>query len=192
MKWPFVIVFANLVMADLSSLKARIYMSVRLKEIRTLTTFQDEEDATHIVQNLSMDLEGFIHVADDGVARSYASNGTVIDWAKLNNTQLISLIPMLVSSHSDRDHLVEVWKDVDGNDVQDMKQILEPRRSVLPMDFGDGKPIAENQSRKTKQSVLDERANFCTGQLCSSHGACQYLGCAGCFIADKLYSKHCL
>lgn len=62
------------------------------------------------VSEMTLDPEGFVHVADDGVARSYSADGTVIDYAPLDNAQLMKfaaqLPPNLVG---EREHLEEVY-----------------------------------------------------------------------------------
>jgi hypothetical protein len=37
---------------------------------------------------MALDPDGFVHVADDGVARSYAANNTVINYVALSNSQI--------------------------------------------------------------------------------------------------------
>jgi hypothetical protein len=44
---------------------------------------------------MALDPDGFVHVADYGVARSYAVNSTVIDYAALSNSQIQQMISQL-------------------------------------------------------------------------------------------------
>lgn len=79
--------------------------------------------------------DGFVHIADDGVVRAYAANGTVIDYVKLSNSQLRAFVDSLPPSIQDqREHLLDIWGDVDGNKVTDEGQIwyvIDEKSAVL-------------------------------------------------------------
>ena len=64
--------------------------------------------------------DGYLHVADDGVARSYDRNDVVINFVRLTNEQLMQLSPQLPAPfQKDLDHLHEVFDGVNGLDVVD-------------------------------------------------------------------------
>lgn len=69
---------------------------------------------------MTLDLDGYVHVADNGVVRSYTAKETVIDYFKLNTTQLADLIdslPPSVTEHPAHFHEVCLDGKVDGPDV---------------------------------------------------------------------------
>ena len=86
----------------------------------TIDTFSSGEDITTTTgqdgvsfitamrtANMPKDPDGIYHIADDGVARSYAGNGTVLGYVKLNNKQLIE-----AAWDKNKDvhaHLLAVW-----------------------------------------------------------------------------------
>jgi hypothetical protein len=79
---------------------------------------------------MTLDPDGFVHLAGDGVARSYAANNTVIDYAALSNSQIQQVISQLPASH--QKHLEQVFEGVDGYDVTDKSQLLEPPPWLRP------------------------------------------------------------
>ncbi|KAL8820920.1 MAG: hypothetical protein Q9191_007416 [Dirinaria sp. TL-2023a] len=72
---------------------------------------------------------GIRHFADDGVVRSYAPNGTVLDYVKLNAAQ----VQEMVDRRGRDDHLDEVYRGVDGHNVTDEKQCTNPPDHLLPV-----------------------------------------------------------
>jgi methylmalonyl-CoA mutase N-terminal domain/subunit len=76
---------------------------------------------------MALDPDGFVHVADDGVARSYAANNTVIDYAALSNSQIQQMISQLPASYQEHlEHLRQVFEGVNGYDVANKSQLLTP------------------------------------------------------------------
>ena len=74
---------------------------------------------------MALDPDGFVHVADDGVARSYAANHSVIDYAALSNSQIQQMISQLPASYQEHlEHLRQVFEGVDGYDVANKSQLL--------------------------------------------------------------------
>ncbi|KAG2016647.1 hypothetical protein GB937_006125 [Aspergillus fischeri] len=70
---------------------------------------------------------GYVHIADDGVARAYDENESVIDYVPLTNDQLKHLLKNLPEAwKKEADHLHAVFDGVDGRQVTDEKQLLDP------------------------------------------------------------------
>ncbi|KAK0333558.1 hypothetical protein LTR02_016492 [Friedmanniomyces endolithicus] len=84
------------------------------------------DDAIFSNNGILIDPLGFIHVANDGVERSYAENGTVIDYRRLSNDQLTRMAATLPTE------MMDVWKGVDGNDVTSESQIFNPPPALRP------------------------------------------------------------
>ena len=75
--------------------------------------------------------QGITHLGDDGVLRSFAPNGTVLEYVKLSANQ----IQQLVDSHGRNDHFTEVFDGVDGREVTDLEQLTNPGEHLLPLPF---------------------------------------------------------
>ncbi|KAF5856683.1 hypothetical protein ETB97_007040 [Aspergillus alliaceus] len=70
---------------------------------------------------------GYVHIANDGVARAYDENESVIDYVPLTNDQLKQLLKNLPEAwKKEADHLHAVFDNVDGRQVTDEKQLLDP------------------------------------------------------------------
>ncbi|KKZ67817.1 hypothetical protein EMCG_06527 [[Emmonsia] crescens] len=75
---------------------------------------------------------GIKHFGDDGVLRSFSSNGTVIDHARLINEPLMVAATWLPSK--EQNILKEEWAGVGGSKVQS-EQILSPPSHLRPLVF---------------------------------------------------------
>ncbi|KAK3627117.1 hypothetical protein LTR22_022877 [Elasticomyces elasticus] len=97
--------------------------------VKPAETFMD------VVMTMEHDGDGFVHFGDDGIARSYRGDGTVLDARALSNGQLAD---MMDTTHPDQyteeemEHLRELWQNVDGHDVKDKSQLLHPAAYLRP------------------------------------------------------------
>jgi hypothetical protein len=136
--------------------------------------------------SLKHDPQGYTHIADDGVARSYDANHQVIDYAPLSNAQILGYMSQLPTSYdSELDHLHSVFDNVDGHDVTDKDQLLDPPTWLKPPAIS----LASESTQSTaleRAPILEGRDNFCRGQPCSSSAACQFLGCSYCGMLDAV------
>ncbi|KAF4260929.1 hypothetical protein CNMCM8057_002007 [Aspergillus fumigatus] len=83
--------------------------------------------AFEAIGNLKSGDHVYVHIADDGVARAYDENESVIDYIPLTNDQLKQLLRNLPEPwKKEEDHLHAVFNGVDGRDVMDEKQLLDP------------------------------------------------------------------
>ncbi|KXT13196.1 hypothetical protein AC579_2588 [Pseudocercospora musae] len=85
---------------------------------------------------MKVDDDFFVHIADDGVVRSWAANGTVIDAIRLTNRQLLEQIanaPLQLKPYVH--HLEKVYANVDGHDVPE-DELYHPTRMNTPTKFG--------------------------------------------------------
>jgi len=137
------------------------------------------------VSSLKKAPDGHIHIADDGVVRSYDKNDAVIDHIPLNNEQLKQLLANLPEPwQKESDHLHALFDNVNGHDVVDKRQLLDPpawlRRSA-------DRDAAISPAPEARGKALLERQNyFCVGQPCTTSEACQFLGCSGCAYLDQV------
>ncbi|KAK5125402.1 hypothetical protein LTR85_000511 [Meristemomyces frigidus] len=169
----------------------------------SLKVFQYSEAAQSAHDNVNSMIstdDSSTHIGDDGVARAFAGNGTVIDYRKLSNSQLLSLAASLPPSVQDlQEHLEEVYANVDGNDVTDPKELWDPAAHLRPdAAEADDMPEAQPQSRNPQHDVaaaLDSRqsygipALYCLGATCSTRAACQFMGCGDCRSSDQAYRR---
>lgn len=78
--------------------------------------------------------QGFHHLGDDGVLRSYDSKGEVFDYNRLSPDEIEILVAsstVLLPADSAR-MVAEVMDGVDGRDVTDLEQILHPPPQLRP------------------------------------------------------------
>lgn len=142
---------------------------------------------------MALDPEGFVHIADDGVARSYTANNTVIDYAPLSNEQLKQMISGLPASvKENQEHLHQVFDGVDGYDMTDKKQIFEPPVWLQPASFGQtNQPQSRSEAQEAAAALLDKR-QVCLGKSCTSTTVCQSFGCSSCSTFDKANFRICI
>ncbi|EEH35623.2 hypothetical protein PAAG_06670 [Paracoccidioides lutzii Pb01] len=131
----------------------------------------DEQDIFEVFRNLRMHHLGFIHVGNDGVARSVDGNGTVIDFIPMSNAQLQKTAKIFVQNATQHDHLRELWKDVSGHDVEN--PLIWRRR---------GPPLEPPQDPKhfKRQSPNIQ----CHDLKCSNNIFCHTVGCRQCIIPN--------
>ncbi|KAF7192155.1 Lactobacillus up-regulated protein [Pseudocercospora fuligena] len=91
---------------------------------------------TVAMAGMNVDDDFFVHIADDGVVRSWASNGTVIDAVRLTNRQLLEQVanaPLHLKPYVP--HLEKVYANVNGYDVPE-DELYHPTRMNTPRAFG--------------------------------------------------------
>ncbi|KAF4154711.1 hypothetical protein CNMCM6936_006916 [Aspergillus lentulus] len=124
---------------------------------------------------------GYVHLANDGVARAYDENESVIDYVPLTNDQLKQLLANLPEPwKKEADHLHAIFDDVDGRQVTDEKQLLDP-----PAELRNPMPRQAPQSKRTAEP-LQQSDYFCKGRPCRSDEACKFQGCAYCARLDAV------
>lgn len=99
-----------------------------------LTTLHQASPIRDTFPPLQVDGEGFVHLADDGVLRSYAPNGTVIDFVQLTPEQISKQLTSLPYDYYVKhvDHLNEVFRGVDGFDVTNATLLMHPEGVNFP------------------------------------------------------------
>ncbi|PKX91118.1 uncharacterized protein P174DRAFT_463260 [Aspergillus novofumigatus IBT 16806] len=95
----------------------------------------------------------YVHIADDGVARAYDENESVIDYVPLTNDQLKQLLANLPEPwKKEADHLHTVFDDVDGRQVTDEKQLLDP-----PAELRNPMPRQAPQSKRAPDPLQQHK-----------------------------------
>ncbi|KAK4899725.1 hypothetical protein LTR27_002991 [Elasticomyces elasticus] len=113
--------------------------------VKPAETFMD------VVRSLEQDGDGYVHFGDDGIARSYRGNGTVLDARALSNGQLADMMdttPAEQYTPGEMEHLRELWQNVDGHDVKDKSQLFHPAAHLRPA------PITEEQVQQSENAVV--------------------------------------
>lgn len=162
-----------------------------------------------------LDPEGFVHVAEDGIARSYArmqplpqhasffvqlqltlltANGTVIDYAPMSNAQLTNMVNNLYLTPNEREHLATTFADVDGFAVKDHHQIFHPSTQLHPaIDPARTHWEEDTDSKEADNSedTLEGRYVQCKLKRCSIGIECVGMGCDVCVIAHDMSARYC-
>ncbi|PGH01838.1 hypothetical protein GX51_05018 [Blastomyces parvus] len=161
---------------------------------------QATPEKVDVVGGLKSHDQGFKHVGDDGVARSFGPDGIVIDAAALTNVQLLEE----AKNHPDssaRKHLMELWKNVDGRNVP-LEHHYSPPQNVLPLSLRDPEVKKELEAKQNEQlatygqspnkrsSILSPRA--CESIICKDTNWCQIYGCAYCRAYDQIKTQYCV
>ena len=129
---------------------------------------------------------GFVGTSADGVLRSYSANGTVLDYRKLSNANIQTLINSIPASNKDQaTELRALFGNADGNDVTDDDQIFNPpehlklaSRPHPDMSVEKRQNLCVPPKFKGKRGDLPE----CVGDACAVHENCKCQGCEFCHI----------
>ncbi|KAH8646805.1 hypothetical protein BX600DRAFT_518828 [Xylariales sp. PMI_506] len=139
-----------------------------------------------IVQTMELDDGGVLSVGNDGVLRSFAADGTVIDYHQLDPSQVESFAEHQLAAWESQGTVPESVKDlaeatteIDGRLITDKQELLNP--SEKPNFHHDAKSVSK------ERDVLDELSNNfvkrqCNYYTCSSLADCTPLGCFACFF----------
>lgn len=149
--------------------------------------------------DMIQDPEGFFHLADDGVQRSYDASGNVIDYRQLSNAEIMAMIAALPATRSDMaEHLYAEFAETDGTTVTDEAQLLNPPKHLQPQGGAAGSqegiaaPKSDSPAHSAKRD-LEGRSLYCLGKECTSTSACTFLGCHICQLYDRVFRlKVCL
>jgi hypothetical protein len=173
-------------MPSLISAVLGLMMALSLTVPGVLATFANKSShAWDVLHALKSDPDGYLHIADDGVARAYDANDTVISYIALSNDQLMQLIADLPRAwQNETDHLHSVFDGVDGRQVLNQTQLLNPPASLRrPRNRGGAQ--STNDKRKV-ESLLERSTPACAGMPCYSPSSCQFMGCSDCAFFDAI------
>ncbi|KAK6388908.1 hypothetical protein LTR65_007189 [Meristemomyces frigidus] len=89
-----------------------------------------------VINAMQLQEDDFVRVAGDGVARSYAGSGKVVDYRKLTNSQLLATFDSLPPSlQGEEGHYRDIYQHVDGNDVAVESQLWDPLSQLQPLEL---------------------------------------------------------
>lgn len=136
--------------------------------------------AWDFIYELKTDPDGYVHVADDGVARAYDANDSVTGYVALSNDQLMELLANLPAQwQHELDHLHSVFDGVDGRDVN-QTQLLNP-----PASLRRNRGPAKSKKREV-EPLLEGPQIECKDIPCFTPSACTYNGCTSCTFLDQV------
>ncbi|KAH8817454.1 hypothetical protein F5884DRAFT_748919 [Xylogone sp. PMI_703] len=156
------------------------------------------ESTVHaIIHQMNVTDDGVVHIADDGVVRSFAGNGTVLAYHALSPTQLGGIINSTTNPDM-KHHLQEVWTGVDGRSV-DPSQLSNPPAELvdtLPMfSKSEKRSSGKVQSTRETNTFADVgRRTPCFNIACETAADCRRLtGCelSICILIDKSLDGKC-
>lgn len=135
------------------------------------------------VQALNTDDDhGFFSVGADGVLRSFAGNGTVLDYHQLDPDQLASFAASQLAAWEASGmpvpasvaNLANSASAVDGRLVTDLDQLLDPA----------DRPVRSSavKERDIDDLAIPAKRQGCVGTPCQSLPDCLVIGCAACFF----------
>jgi hypothetical protein len=135
------------------------------------------------IKALEKDPNGHVHIADDGVIRSYDGNDVVISYVPLGDEQIKTLLANLPEPwQKESEHLHAVFDKVNGHDVSNKTQLVDPPTWLRPL-----KLARSLEVHYPDKSLLEGRDDwYCRGQPCTSSTACQFLGCSACTFIDQI------
>ncbi|PGH23799.1 hypothetical protein GX50_08982 [[Emmonsia] crescens] len=105
---------------------AAIMKVIALKELDT----SNNKNVSDIFGSLKTVENGFFHLGDDKVLRSYDGNGNVIDYALPEDSHLKAVANFF--SKRTQEHVYRVWEDVDSSKFSE-EHIWNPPAHLLPL-----------------------------------------------------------
>ncbi|KAK4548761.1 hypothetical protein LTR36_008534 [Oleoguttula mirabilis] len=100
------------------------------------TTSAAAKEVHDVINAMQLQEDDFVRVAGDGVARSYAGSGKVVDYRKLTNSQLLATFDSLPPSlQGEEGHYRDIYQHVDGNDVAVESQLWDPLSQLQPLEL---------------------------------------------------------
>ncbi|KAK2751102.1 hypothetical protein FQN57_000177 [Myotisia sp. PD_48] len=143
----------------------------------------------------------FVHLADDGVMRSFSNDfQSVIGYIKLTNAEIMSVLNEFPEWYKKANgaHLNEVFRGIDGTKVTDEKQLLHPPVSLLPQAIRDARKNGgitgvEEMIPKGLRERKEDKLLACAGRLCHTNVTCPR-PCKHCVFLDmaRIGFKMCI
>ncbi|OOF91846.1 hypothetical protein ASPCADRAFT_133917 [Aspergillus carbonarius ITEM 5010] len=149
----------------------------------TPTTPNNTQGISDIISNLPQDNNGVLYLGGDGVLRSVDANGRVVAYQQLSPQQISEYNSNFPAAEQDR--LAQEFQGVDGRDVTNVDQLLNPGRDLLP-------PMAittVSQQQPTGTNVPGR--DTCRNVGCTSQRVCRENGCNSCLQAEHMAMGYC-
>lgn len=142
--------------------------------------------------------DGLVHIGDDGVARSYAADGVVLDYFPLSNVEIMTMSESMVENanitdaQQIREHLYTVFEGVTGHDVSE-EVMAHPTENILPYQLRGGRTLLsafdtalESANVKEANKIFERQLGFCQSQWCLNSVGCLIAGCGPCVGVDEV------
>ncbi|RAK94791.1 uncharacterized protein BO80DRAFT_370295 [Aspergillus ibericus CBS 121593] len=150
----------------------------------TPTTPNNTQNISEIISSLPQDNNGVLYLGNDGVLRSVDASGRVVAYQQLSPDQIREYNSKFPAAEQDR--LSRDFQGVDGRDVTNLDQLLNPDRNLLP-------PMTTtttvSQQQPTSTNVPGR--NTCGNVGCTSQRECRQNGCNNCLQADHMAMGYC-
>ncbi|GLA53921.1 hypothetical protein CBS147343_3391 [Aspergillus niger] len=147
------------------------------------TTSDSTQNVTDIINNIPQSPNGVLYLGSDGVLRSIDAANRVVSYQQLSPQQISQYIQNLPQRDAAR--LQRVFQGVDGRDVTDLDQLLNPDSDQLP-------PTATStvsQSLPTGTQMPNQ--DMCRNVGCTSQNTCRQNGCNSCLQAYQMSNGYC-
>ncbi|QSS52508.1 hypothetical protein I7I53_08167 [Histoplasma capsulatum var. duboisii H88] len=144
-----------------------------------VTELISKREVYDMLYSVETDTNGILHLADDGILRSFDETGNVIDYRRLNNSHLRAVASLY--SKDINDYLLNIWNNIDGFAVEE-KAIWHPPTDLYPLPL-----LQKSQSISssiTHHSLL-HRIVYCADVHCTGHSTCRNVDCELCIIVDQ-------
>ncbi|KAG5291382.1 hypothetical protein I7I50_08175 [Histoplasma capsulatum G186AR] len=144
-----------------------------------------KRDVYDMLSSVETDTNGILHLADDGILRSFDETGNVLDYRRLNNSHLRAIASLY--SKDINNHLLNIWNNIDGFEVEE-KVIWHPSTDLYPLPL-----LQKSQSifSPIRHHSLLHRIIPCADVHCTGHTTCRDMGCERCILPDKIASGRC-
>ncbi|KKZ64158.1 hypothetical protein EMCG_01506 [[Emmonsia] crescens] len=163
---------------------AAIMEAIALEEAEA----SNNKHISDIFRSLKTVENGFFHLGDDKILRTFDGDGNVLDYARPEDTHLKAVANLY--SKSVQEHLYRVWGPVDDSQISE-EQILHPPDYLLPLHLSKMPAAEPGICERDLDSGLEKRAR-CNTITCNTHEECYQRGCPGCLLIDKVVDGKCL
>ncbi|OJI87734.1 hypothetical protein ASPTUDRAFT_80862 [Aspergillus tubingensis CBS 134.48] len=147
------------------------------------TTSNSTQNATGIINNIPQSPNGVLFLGNDGVLRSVDAANRVVSYQQLSPQQISQYIQNLPQRDASR--LQRVFQGVDGREVTDLDQLLNPDSDQLPSRA----PTSVSQSLPTGTGMPSQ--DMCRTVDCTWQNTCRQNGCNSCLQAYQMSNGYC-
>ncbi|GJP88286.1 hypothetical protein AnigIFM59636_004616 [Aspergillus niger] len=147
------------------------------------TTSDSTQNVTDIINNIPQSPNGVLYLGSDGVLRSVDAANRVVSYQQLSPQQISQYIQNLPQRDAAR--LQRVFQDVDGRDVTDLDQLLNPDSDQLPP------TVTSTVSQSLPTGTQMPNQDMCRNVGCTSQNTCRQNGCNSCLQAYQMSNGYC-
>ncbi|PGH36556.1 hypothetical protein GX50_00593 [[Emmonsia] crescens] len=147
-------------------------------------------DVNALAESMPTDPNGFQHIGDDGVMRSFNEAGQVMGYARVNRDGLLGFIAdrKSILTPEEKAHLTELWSAVDSSQVN-TEQIWQPSKELLPAVLK--QQLVDKSPVKPSAGLQKRRPLYCKRFSCRYNTDCKTVGCLTCTHVGRLEVGSC-